>query len=115
MYSRFFVFILFLQFSVQSFCTNELSPIIVSPNDGSVEITNRVHYFVDDTRHLTLEQVLLLNNWKTSEKNSLNFSYNTNPHWLKFSVIASSNTSFLKQLLVINYPVLDSIDIYFRS
>jgi len=109
------VLLLLIVFGNVGFSATDNSPIVVSPSDGHIELTNRVTYFVDDSGSLLLTDILVNNDWKSSENNSLNFGYNTDPHWLKFSVIASSGTAALKQLLVISYPVLDSIDIYFRS
>ena len=109
-----------LLFAFAIFCTNGFAytaelPIAISAQDGQAELTNRVSYFVDTKRNLLLTDILEVTDWKSSKDNSLNFGYNTDPHWLKFSVIGAPGTIQLKQLLVINYPVLDSIDIYFKS
>jgi len=115
MFVRLIFCFLVVFFCKHGFSAQADSPIIISPFDGGVELTNRVFYFVDAKNNMSLNDAVEVNGWQSSEANSLNFGYNTNAHWLKFSLKASAGTHELKQLLVINYPVLDSIDVYFRS
>ncbi|HWY10179.1 MAG TPA: 7TM diverse intracellular signaling domain-containing protein [Bacteroidia bacterium] len=89
-------------------------PIVISPADGGMTITDQVFFYNDDKSNLSFKAIQAVNDWQSSEKNSLNFGYNTNAHWIKFSLIAAHESPLLKQYLVINYPVLDSVDIYMR-
>lgn len=106
--------IVLMLFGATVFSFTENPPIIISPDDGEVMLTNQVNYFSDEQSQLSFDEVRAITDWKSSSENSLNFGYNTCAHWMKFSLSIKPGFGAMNQLLVINYPVLDSIDIYYR-
>lgn len=70
-------------------------------------------YLVDDSFNLDLESVVALPADSWQKVNKFNLGLNSQPHWLKLSI--PSNQLATERLFLLNYGLLDNVDIWFLS
>jgi diguanylate cyclase (GGDEF)-like protein len=74
-------------------------------------------FYVDNTFTAQLQDMLDLSEDEWQAVDSFNFGLNSQPHWLKLSIAPSPSAVALEQtrVLLINYALLDHLDVWFLS
>ncbi|MCG8668448.1 MAG: diguanylate cyclase [Pseudomonadales bacterium] len=93
--------------------------VLLSENQGRLNLTRNIHYLEDRGRSLTIRQVsnANFNEWEqpAAGLHNLNFGYTDSSYWLKFTVENKTQANLVR-FIEVAYPVIDYLDIYlFRN
>jgi diguanylate cyclase len=88
--------------------------INLKDRDAQINLSPRIKYIEDPEHTLSFEDLVKLpdSEWQVNQKNSVNFGYSSSSYWLKLS-LRNDDVKEIDKMLVINYPVLDHLNIYF--
>lgn len=104
--TKYFFIVLFL-FSAQ--LLSEKSEILVS-NENIVEIGDQVFILEDKTNKLSVEEVLLSDQFTESRLKVPNLGITSYSYWIKFKIKNLSNNE--KLLLNLTHPIIDEVEFY---
>jgi serine phosphatase RsbU (regulator of sigma subunit) len=110
----YFLFISNLYLTAQN-QDNPFNTILLSPDNESLSINKSIYYYEDKKGLLSFEEIYkpeFADNFKLSEKKSLNFGYTHSTYWVKFH-IKNMQPQINDWLFEIDYELLDSIDFFY--
>lgn len=105
---------LFMLWAIPAFPAPHL---VIDDSLRSVQLGSHVEYFFDTSNKLTIEKISSTEyrgRFRTTTSRYLSFGYSRHPLWMKFSTVNSTN-KIIKWFLELNYPIIDSVQIFIPS
>ena len=107
--ARRMVLIIIIAFPLPIFADGNL--LVAGAGFQVQNVTPMVHYYVDQSNSLSLEQVQALpeNAWVSAGTSALSFGYTSDTYWIKFKIENNSGQTLLLQA---DNPVFDELTLY---
>ncbi len=93
---------------------NALDSIPVDPSFSRQTIGTFIEYIEDRGKKLSIDDVVVSEEWKRSKTESLNFGFTESAYWFRFA-INNSTGGPLNHLFELTYPLLNYVDLYVPS
>lgn len=89
-----------------------LQPLAIDPGFNETTLGRQADFILDDSRQLTLDAAMAEDApWQPLQMDTASFGFNARPLWLKLE-LASGSPQSRHLLLIVDYPVLDRVDIH---